>query len=344
MRASDRTEGMEAELKLKEKRRVRYKVPLSEALIDELFPFWASIFGEVLPDIAREVFLGAEDAFNEGTLYLRREGGRLASTCFTIQSKRAPGLAGFSEVATDPLFRGRGLATELCRQAVEDFRGAGGEAFFLGTVNPAAARVYHRLGWRKLAGANVMANILSGESPEAFLVSYFAAERATVVEASPAVRIPMIPLALCPHDWQVLDANASVYSTRYATQNSCMGLYVRFERVRSGGGGTWFAAMTAEGKAVGLATARRDDAGAFQIDAFAHCALCGRLGWAGAGRRSAGPKKWARADAMSSFSVEDEEKAVPARVAGFPRNRERGRAFDLDGRRVASVRMDLSGT
>ena len=45
--------------------------------------------------------------------------------------------------------------------------------FFLGTVNPAAARVYHRLGWRKLAGAEVMANILSGESPEAFLVEYF---------------------------------------------------------------------------------------------------------------------------------------------------------------------------
>ena len=186
MPASDRTEGMEAELQLKEKRGVRYKVPLSEALIDELFPFWASVFGEVLPDIAREVFLGAEDAYNEGTLYLRRKGERLASTCFTIQSKRAPSLAGFSEVATDPLFRGRGLATELCRQAVEDFRGAGGEAFFLGTVNPAAARVYHRLGWRKLAGANVMANILSGESPEAFLVSYFAAGGATVVEASPA--------------------------------------------------------------------------------------------------------------------------------------------------------------
>ena len=178
---------MEAELQLKERRRVRYKVPLSEALIDELFPFWASVFGEVLPDIAREVFLGAEDVYNEGTLYLRREGERLASTCFTIQSKRAPSLAGFSEVATDPLFRGRGLATELCGQAVEDFRRAGGEAFFLGTVNPAAARVYHRLGWRKLAGANVMANIVNGESPEAFLVSYFAAGGATVVEASPAV-------------------------------------------------------------------------------------------------------------------------------------------------------------
>ncbi len=341
MRASDRTEGMEAELKLKEKRRVRYKVPLSEALIDELFPFWASVFGEVLPDIAREVFLGAEDAYNEGTLYLRREGERLASTCFTIQSKRAPSLAGFSEVATDPLFRGRGLATELCREAVEDFRGAGGEAFFLGTVNPAAARVYHRLGWRKLAGANVMANIVGGESPEAFLVSYFAAGEATVVEASPAVRIPMIPLALCPHDWQVLDANTGVFSTRYATQNSCMGLYVRFERVRSGGG-TWFAAMTAEGKAVGLATARRDDDGDFQIDAFAHARFADawdELALAAIGRS----QEMGERGCYAVVSVEDEEKQSRFESLGF-RGTGAGQAFDLDGRRVASVRMELSGT
>ena len=104
------------------------------------------IFGEVLPDIAREVFLGAEDAYSGGTLYLRREEGRLASTCFTMQSKVVPSLAGFSDVATDPQFRGRGIATELCGRAVEEFRAAGGEAFFLGTVNPAAAHPL-RLSW-----------------------------------------------------------------------------------------------------------------------------------------------------------------------------------------------------
>ena len=131
---------------------MRYEVPIPEELVDELFPFWASIFGEVLPDIAREVFLGAEEDYNGGTLYLRREGESLASTCFTMKSKTVPILAGFGEVATEPRFRGRGIATELCRRAVEDVRAEGGQAFFLGTVNPAAARVYHRLGWRKLAG------------------------------------------------------------------------------------------------------------------------------------------------------------------------------------------------
>jgi len=316
---------------------VRYEVPISEELIDELFPFWASIFEEVLPDISREVFLGAEESYNGGTLYLRREGERLASTCFTMQSKVVPSLAGLSDVATDTQFRGRGLATELCSWAVEEFRAAGGEAFFLGTVNPAAARVYHRLGWRKLAGANVMANILSGESPEAYLVDYFSGEGATVEEASPADRIPIIPLILCPHDWQVLDGNTSVCSTRYATQNSCMGLFVRFERVRLSGG-TWFAARTAEGKVVGLSTARRDEPGGFQIDAFTH-ARFGEV-WEELVDAAVGAsRERGEGGCYAVVSVEDEEKQSWFEALGF-RRAGSGAEFELGGRRVASVRME----
>ena len=316
---------------------VRYTVPLSEELIDELFPFWTSVYGEVLPDIGREVFLGAEEACSHGALYLRREGERLAGTCFTMHSKTVPALGGFSEVATDPQFRGRGIATELCGQALEDFRAAGGEAFFLGTDNPAAARIYHRLGWRKLAGAAVMVNVLSGESPEAFLVDYFTGGTAKVAEATPADRIPMIPLLLCPHDWQALDANTKICSTRYATQKSCMGLYVRYQRIQRSGG-AWFVARTAEGKVVGMATARRDDAGDNRIDAFAHArfaevweALAQAAINACAGQRSSG--------CYAVVSIEDEEKRSWFESLGFRRTGA-GEAFDLDGRRVASVRMD----
>ena len=318
-------------------KQLRYEIPISEELIDELFPFWASIFGEVLPDIGREVFLGAEAAYSVGTLYLSREGKQLASTCFTMHSKTVPALAGFSEVATDPQFRGRGIATELCGHAVEDFRAAGGEAFFLGTVNPAAARVYHRLGWRKLAGAAVMVNVLGGISPEAFLVDYFAAGTAEIVEATPADRLPMIPLLLCPHDWQVLDANTRIYSTRYATQKSCMGLYVRYERMRRSGG-AWFVAKTAKGKVVGLATARRDEAGDCQIDGFAHARFA--QVWEAlvqaALNRCSGQRS---SQCYAVVSVEDEEKQSLLESLGFRRTGT-GEEFDLDGRRVASIRMD----
>lgn len=319
-------------------RRLRYAVPISEDLIDELGRFWASIFEGELPDIGREVFLGAEEAYSSCTLHLRREGERLAGTCFVMQSKAVAGLAGLSDVATDPQFRGRGIATELCREAVEGFRAAGGEALFLGTVNPAAARVYYRLGWRKLAGAEVMVNVLSGESPEAFLVETFREGSATVVEATPADRIPMIPLLVCAHDWQVLDANTGMYSTRYATQRSCMGLYVRYERIRRGAGGAWFAAKTAEGKVVGLATARRDEAGDCQIDGFAHGRFAGV--WEAlveAAMEGCAVDSGRRRYAV--VSVEDEEKQSLFESLGFRRTGA-GEGFDIEGRRVASVRMD----
>ena len=229
-------------LHMPELKPVRYEIPISEDLIDELFPFWASIFGEVLPDIGREVFLGAE-----GPTAIAR------STCTErVNDWPAPALPCIrrpcrlwrdsARLPRDPRLRGRGIATELCRQAVEDFRAAGGEAFLLGTVNPAAARVYHRLGWRKLAGAAVMVNVLIGESPESFLVDYFKEGTATVVEATAAHRIAIVPLLVCPHDWQVLDANAKMYSTRYTTLKSCMGLYVRYQRIKLSAGCAWFVA------------------------------------------------------------------------------------------------------
>lgn len=254
---------------------MKYPIPIPDELIDELFPFWTAIFGEAAWDVERAVFLGAEEATSRSTLYLQRAGTELAGTCFMMQSTTVPALAGFGEVATAPQFRGQGIASDLCRQALADFRAAGGEAFFLGTVNPAAVRIYQRLGWRKLAGANLMVNLTAGGSPEEFLVDYFRRPgQVTISLAGPDVRVPMIPLILTPHDSPVLDANVGLYSCRYQTQNSCMGLYPRYIRALANGVGAFFAARTTDGRVVGLATARRPDhdlnALVYQIDGFVH--------------------------------------------------------------------------
>ena len=106
----------------------------------------------------------------------------------------------------------------------------------------------------------------------------------------------------------------------------------------SGGGGAWFAARTAAGKVVGLATARRDDAGDFQVDGFTHA----RFGAAWE------PLLQATIDACTGqrpsrcyavVSVEDEEKGALFEALGFRRTGE-GEAFELDGREVASIRME----
>ena len=113
------------------------------------------------------------------------------------------------------------------RQAVEEFVAQGGEAVFLGTGNPDAARIYHRLGWRRIAGTNVWARVTTGDSPEEYLADYFRAPgQVNIVPGDASLRVPMIPLLVTPHDWQVLDGNLPVpmLSTRYAVQSSCMGL------------------------------------------------------------------------------------------------------------------------
>jgi GNAT superfamily N-acetyltransferase len=250
---------------------MRQTIPLAENLIDELFPFWSATFGGEAFDVDRAFFRGVEERSSRGTLYLQRTDEELAGACLLVHSQNVPALAGLGEVATAPRFRGGGIATELCRQALADFRAAGGEALFLGTVNPAAARIYHRLGWRKLAGANLMVNITSGASPEEFLVDYFRPPgQVTVSRAGPEVRIPMIPLILTPHDSPVLDANVDLHSIRYRVQNSCLGLYPRYVRRMLDRQGAFFAARSADGRVVGLASALPTDTGGCQIDGFAH--------------------------------------------------------------------------
>ena len=322
------------------KRRARFDAPIPVPLAGELQQFWGDIFGfsaEHPPDVAPEVFLGTEVEHNRLTVYLERRGATLAGTCTLTVSKEIPILGGFGEVATQPALRRSGVASRLCGRAVEEFRAAGGRALFLGTNSPAASRVYHRLGWRKLAGADVMANISSRDTPEAFLVDYFRAPgEAAVVPATPAVRIPMIPLLHAPHDWQVLDANAGMYSTRYCVQYSCMGLYRRYLAAVSGGAGDWFCARTADGRVVGLATVCGSGA-ACRVDGFTHpyfaavwpdlmAAAMQRAAERGAGECHAG------------VCVEDEEKRSLFEGLGF---REAGAAadLDLDGRTVGAVRM-----
>ena len=318
---------------------MRFEAPLEPGLTRELFDFWISIFGEPMP-LPPEVYLGSEVEQNDNIVYVVRREGRLAGTCGTTVSKQAPGLGGFGEVATDPALRRSGIASALCAQAVGEFRDRGGEALFLGAGDPGPARIYHRLGWRKLAGTYVMAYITSGDSPEGFLVDYFRSLGPVKVRpASPEIRIPIIPLLAAPHDWQVLDSNAGTFSTRYVTLNSCMALYPRYGDIAADGRGSWFAAVADDGKVAGISTARMDDSGGCRVDGFAHKSrmeawsdlLNAAIRWAEAGGAGI---------VTASVSVEDEEKRALFEAMGFL-GAGRGQPFSLDGREVASETLEL---
>ena len=235
--------------------------PLDAGLTEELIDFWDGIFGDGY-QADRPSYAGDERDFNRDTFYLLEQGGRTVGSSHLTTAVGNPELSGLGEVATAPQCRGQGIASRLCWAARDDFLAAGGQALFLGTVNPTAARIYHRLGWRKMPGSTIWALIASGESPESFLVDYFRASDEVGIEpGSPAQRVPMIPLIITPHDWWVLDANVELYSTRYIEQNSCMGLYPRYAKLVEQGAGAWFAARTRDGRLVGLASARPDREG-----------------------------------------------------------------------------------
>ena len=141
----------------------RIEPPFPEDLTEELLDFWETIF-EIPCDGYRSILNGLERDNNHDIFYLIRKGKELGGTSHLTISKADPRLGGLGEVATPPEFRRQGIATALCAHTLDDFCRLKGQAFFLGTVNPEAARVYHRLGWRRFAGTNVMALVREAES------------------------------------------------------------------------------------------------------------------------------------------------------------------------------------
>ena len=318
---------------------MKLEVPLPEPLALQLTAFWEDIFGEL--DFPLSVFLGSEVTDNRNVVYVDRRGERLAGTCVVTFSRSVPVLGGFGEVATDPELRRSGIATELCGQAVDDFRASGGRALYLGTGNPEAARIYHRLGWRRLANTNVMANITSGDSPEEFFADYFRGIEIpiSVVPTTPAHRVPMIPLVVAPHDWVILDANpVGMLSTRHYRQTSCMSLYPKYEAIVAGGRGAWFAARAAGGEVVGLSSARLDATDGCQVDGFAHKRFLDT--WPDLVQAAVG---WGVERGVTRISgrisVEDEEKASMFQALGFSATGA-GEDFQLEERPLKSVVME----
>jgi GNAT superfamily N-acetyltransferase len=321
---------------------MRYEAPLDSVLVDELMGLWLPIFDDGI-DLTCEALLGEEVPHSRITVYTRRLKGKLAGACLVASSDSMPSLGGLGEVATNSDARRSGIGTALTQQALGDFRERGGRGMFLGTVNPAAARIYYRLGWRKLAGANLMVNVLSSESPEEFMVDYFRDIRGEAVKIklpSPADRAPIIPLLVAPHDWQALDFNTGMMSIRYAVQDSCLGLYRRYAAIASAGRGAWFCAGTAVGHVVGLSTVRLDDKRGCRVDGFTHGDHTGT--WQDLVQAAV---RWGAengaAFVYADVSVEDEDKRLMFESIGF-KDSGGGNSFNLGGRQVGTRRLQLT--
>ena len=182
----------------------------------------------------------------------------------------------------------------------------------------------------------------TGDSPEEYLADYFRAPgQVSIVPGDASLRVPMIPLLLTPHDWQVLDGNLPVpmLSIRYAMQSSCMGLCRKYYDLVKRDGAAWFAAKTEDGRLVGISTAKMIDSDSCAVDGFIHArhgdsydALIGAAIDFGRSQE---------ADRITTrLSVEDEDKQAAFESLGFHRGNVEG-SFALDDREVAAFTMTL---
>ena len=320
----------------------QYETPIDKELARELFDFWEEIFGPEDPDIPIGVFLGEEAEHNRHAVLLERDGHVLSGTCGIMTPRANSRFAGIGEVATRPDYRGRGIAGRLCQQALDAFNQNGGDAVFLGTENPDAARIYHRLGWRRIAGSTVYANVTSGDSSEEYLADHFrTSSPVNIVTGDASLRVPMIPLLLTPHDWQVLDGNlpTPMISTRYAMQNSCMGLCRKYYYLVKRDNAEWFAAKTSDQRLVGISTAWIDGGNICHVDGFIHARFKDSYG-----ALINAAIEWASQQNSVRFvtrlSVEDEEKQANFEALGF-RTRDLGGTFTVGDREVGAISMFL---
>ena len=118
-----------------------------------------------------------------------------------------------------------------------------------------------------------------------------------------------------------------------------MALYRSYEDVSADGRGSWFAAVTDDGKVAGISTARLEDSGGCRVDGFAYRGHMNA--WAGL---MDAVVRWAEMDGSgpvtAAVSVEDEEKRTLFEGLGFA-SAGRGMPFNLDGREVASEILEI---
>ncbi len=314
----------------------RFESPIEDqALAKEVYALWIKVPEQIGQgsDLSWYVeFLSDRDRPEDRKLlYVARVQGQLVGTSVLWISRRDPKLAEFGLPATAPEFRGRGIGRVLFEQPVLDFREMGGEAIVMGGGNQEADRLYARVGYSKLVGSNALVQAMSGESPEAYFTDYFRGlGPATIHPGAAADRTPSVPLVHTPHDWQVMDCNSRIYTTRYFVRRSFAGQCGAYVDMLEQLDSTFFAARAGERqKVVGLSSAKFEVVGVCSVDGFTHPYYL--KDWTGL---ILAAMNWARQrnarEFVATVSREDEQKQKLFKELGFEITG-RGEDFFLDG-------------
>ena len=246
----------------------RLEAPLDDDLVKALVAMWEDAFGGSFHWIQDE--LKRHPGVIKNVIYLVRNKQQIVSTCRLSMRCSVPYVGMLGEVLTLEEHRGRGLAKKLCSMATDEFDQNHGQALFLATGNPAAAKLYSSIGWGHLPKTAAMLRVGEGENND-FFVNYFEQGKELPVKicrGDSNYQHTIVPLILVPHDLVLLDWNTSLISTKYFVQNSCEGLYPRYKKLETTG--TWFVLKRSDNVIVGLASVKYQNNGAYSVDAFVH--------------------------------------------------------------------------
>ena len=210
----------------------RVAVPDDPAAAARAVALLTEIFGQDEGELERRQLSGCELAENADTLLYAEEDGRTLGTCHMTYC-RETGHGGLSGLCVRPECRGGGVGKTLFGMAVDAFDETGGAYLYLGTSNPAAARMYRGFGFAFEAGSNVMYRAKSLS-----LLSLYGKDTrpGRVEDATDSLRIGIIPLTLRRGNVFLKDANTGAVDNGFLTQLSCMGLYPKILSILQRGG------------------------------------------------------------------------------------------------------------
>jgi hypothetical protein len=239
--------------------------------------------------------------------------GELATTAWTMTPADEPRLATLGEVFTRPDRRGRHLAGAVCAALLERFDAAGGRVIYLGTGEPAAARIYAGLGFRPYPRG-----LMRRESGAGFDEQWFARSEARIRPLTWGDIPRVVQLYAAPNPWYSASWMQGLYSASHVVHDRCNSLVKHtWQATRAG---AWLGMVNAEGALVGSGPMQpRGNEKAVlgaDVDLFVHPAFVDGAGSLAAAMAEEGRRlgwRWLRTE----VPLVDEEKRRTWHAAGF---------------------------
>ena len=246
-----------------------YIIPIADEKINGLYDLWFNngFDNEDNVDVDKILLGGSEKTINQINLYSIEKDSDFLSSVILIFPKDNSAVSGLGEVCTRIDSRGRNYASNLCKLARDDFFSkSNAQGNFLGTTNPIAAKIYERLGWKKITNSLVMFNSVNNISFENFVEeNYISSEKLNISEGSPYFRLPLIPFVLSNKKFIYSDINVGILGE--LERSYCLSLYEKFDSLLKKNG-NWYCMHNVNNQIYGITTYQEEKPKIYRIDGF----------------------------------------------------------------------------